>query len=84
MIKLTRRELLGAGIAGSATMFLGGRSPASSILNPKNLIIAWANGGWDPTFVFEIKPGLATVVMPTPAMYDTPICAVVVFADVAG
>ncbi len=30
----------------------------------KNLVLVWANGGWDPTYVFEVKPGLSSVVAP--------------------
>jgi uncharacterized protein (DUF1501 family) len=75
MNELNRRELLGAGMAAGATMLLGGRALAGCAPNctPKNLIIAWANGGWDPTFTFDPKPGIEGV--------DTPQGRIVNYGD---
>jgi hypothetical protein len=73
MNKLNRREFLKAGVVGAtmagatlggATMLLGGRSSASTVANAKNLIIVWADGGWDPTFTFDPKPGIQGVETP--------------------
>lgn len=67
MTSITRRDLLrSSALAGLAAML--GR-PISAWADShgsqsKNLILMWANGGWDPTFVFEVKPGLPGVVMP--------------------
>ena len=75
MSELNRRELLGSSLAAGATMLLGGRARASCApdCTPKNLIIAWANGGWDPTFTFDPKPGIAGV--------DTPAGRIVTYGD---
>ncbi len=56
MSGLNRRDLLRGGLAAGATMLLGNGALASCAPNctPKNLIIVWANGGWDPTFTFDL------------------------------
>lgn len=67
MTSITRRDLLRTGAFAGLAAMLGRPGMAwaeSQGGQARNLILVWANGGWDPTFVFEIKPGLATVVMP--------------------
>jgi hypothetical protein len=54
------------GAAVSAATLLSGPSLLKAAVHPtgRNLVIVWVNGGWDPTFVFDPKPGLATVDAP--------------------
>ncbi len=75
MSEMNRRELLGTGLAAGASLLLGGRAQATCApeCTPKNLIIAWANGGWDPTFTFDPKPGIPGV--------NTPAGRVVTYGD---
>ena len=66
MSDLNRRDLLRGGLAAGATLALGGRAQASCAPNcsAKNLIIVWANGGWDPMFTFDAKPHVAASYTP--------------------
>ena len=65
---LTRRHFLRMGAAAGAGLFFGrpgfARASCAPLCSAKHLIIVWANGGWDPTYAFEVKPGLATVDAP--------------------
>ncbi|MEM9188901.1 MAG: DUF1501 domain-containing protein, partial [Myxococcota bacterium] len=66
MMKLNRRRFLtttAAGISAAAAPALLGQAegqPASG----KNLIVLFAQGGWDTTYVFDPKPELTTVDRP--------------------
>lgn len=62
---ITRRGMLLGGAAmlglGSGVLGLGRRAAAAGDRPPRRLIIAMAEGGWDPTAVLDPKPGLSTV-----------------------
>lgn len=61
-MSLSRRSLLSAGIAALA----GGLSArASAAPSPaKNLIVVYVLGGWDITYLFDPKPGVASIDAP--------------------
>jgi len=61
----TRRNfMLGSlGLGGLAA--LGGLAPVARASGSKRLIIYFAYGGWDPTYLFDPKPGSSTVDTPT-------------------
>ncbi len=56
---LTRRDLLGSLAAGSLLAPLGAGAVRPS--GPKNLIVFMAAGGWDTTYCFDPKLGVADV-----------------------
>ena len=67
MTAITRRDLLRTSALTGLAALVGRPGLAwaeSHGESSKNLILMWANGGWDPTFVFEVKPGLSGVVTP--------------------
>ena len=60
-MKPTRRDLLriGGGLLGSATLGLPFLARAGA--SPKNLVVVFAYGGWDPTFTFDPKFDVPTM-----------------------
>jgi len=51
-MKLSRRSFLG----GLGMAFAAGLPARASTTGPRNLILVYAKGGWDPTWVFDPKP----------------------------
>jgi hypothetical protein len=68
----SRRRFLGMVAAASATTLFSGPSQPKAAVHTtgRNLVIVWVNGGWDPTFVFDPKPGLATVDTPPGELHE--------------
>ncbi|MCB9591038.1 MAG: DUF1501 domain-containing protein [Polyangiaceae bacterium] len=65
MFSLDRRRFLGASgllLAGATLPILAGEARASGA--PKNLIVVLNNGGWDPTYVLDPKPGSSVIDAP--------------------
>jgi hypothetical protein len=62
----SRRRFLEMSAAASAALLLSRTARSETAVHPtgRNLVIVWVNGGWDPTFVFDPKPGMATVDTP--------------------
>jgi hypothetical protein len=62
-MNFSRRRFLKMGAAASVTTLLSAPTLVRGAVHPtaRNLVIVWVNGGWDPTFVFDPKPGLSTV-----------------------
>jgi len=62
---ITRRGMLLGGAAmlslGTGMLGLRGRAQAAGDRPPRRLVIAMAEGGWDPTAVLDPKPGLTTI-----------------------
>lgn len=62
---ITRRGMLLGSAAmlglGAGMLSLGRKALAGGDRPPRRLVIAMAEGGWDPTAVLDPKPGLATV-----------------------
>lgn len=50
---LSRRKLMGAGLAATAGLALPPRARAQA--DPRHLVIVMAQGGWDPTYVLDDK-----------------------------
>ncbi len=66
MFSLDRRRFLSASgllLAGAALPFVGGEARARS--GPKNLIVVLNNGGWDPTYALDPKPGSSVIDAPS-------------------
>lgn len=63
-----RTFLTGCGLAsivGTAALTgFGRRVAAQGVQSPRNLIVVFANGGWDTTYALDPKPGLATIDVP--------------------
>jgi len=53
----TRRAVLGSSLAG----LLAGVSARGASVGKRRLILVYADGGWDTSYVFDPKPGGATV-----------------------
>jgi len=61
---LSRRSLLAGGCATLGALTLASPSSAAALGARKNLIVAVAQGGWDPTFALDPKVGLPTIDAP--------------------
>lgn len=54
-----------ASIVGTAALTgFGRRVAAQGLQSPKNLIVVFANGGWDTTYALDPKPGLGSIDAP--------------------
>lgn len=62
---LRRRSFLGAAAATVGLGALGLPRARAEVGAAKNLVLVVAYGGWDTTYVFDPKPGLATIDAPT-------------------
>lgn len=63
---MNRRNFLytTAGTAAGAMLGSWGSSARAAAPVPKNLILVYASGGWDPAYVLDPKPGSPVVSMP--------------------
>lgn len=64
---ISRRSMLLGGTAAAAAAALPslvGRASAQAPREGKNLIVILAYGGWDVTYAFDPKPGIATIDVP--------------------
>lgn len=63
-MSFSRRNLLSSGLAALAGGLVSGRA-RSAPAAAKNLVVVYVLGGWDITYTFDPKPGMATIDAPT-------------------
>ncbi len=65
MRPLRRRDFIGAAAATLGVGALGIPRARAQVGPAKNLVLVVAYGGWDTTYVFDPKPGIATIDAPS-------------------
>ncbi|MCA9635276.1 MAG: DUF1501 domain-containing protein [Myxococcales bacterium] len=65
--RISRRGLLMGGLCTAAVAGLAGqrRVAAAPSATPRRVVLVFASGAWDPTYVLDPKPGIAGIDAPT-------------------
>ena len=64
MLKFSRRQMLAGGAGALGALMLGRRGAEAAPGMAKNLVIVFAQGGWDTTYAIDPKPGSAMIDAP--------------------